>query len=920
MPLSPGRMVLLAALLVLTSCDRFTPPLPPSIEESPIPEGGGLGSTGLALVTHPRFGGIEDLVGGNGMVHLGWQAGIDDKTPEEEIEYLIFIASEGTPFDLSTPSLIVTGQTEVTIEGFENGVLLRFIVRARDTDQEQDSNENEWPVTPNPIRYVRSGASPSGADGLTPDSAFPNLAQAIANSVSLGGVNFYVAQGLYPENVFLFSGMMLFGGFPPEFGIDQRDPDLYLTQFGIAFPTDLVQLRPGDLLNGIDGVSLAGNDIAESCVFAEDCNARITRCQMSSAITQGIDLRSDYLEGNKIRCLIADCIVTDCSGEGIRIQGIPDIRIDDCEIRNNLNEGIESQWIRASSEDNARIEITRCKIRNNGDEGIDLDIAPIDELNPPLQQGAQVRIRIRHCSIEENRLEGIVVDLDTRNKDQMDVRVRIDDTLVRANGMTGIFLDGDADAAIRVARCQISANHGDGISATGIASGPIPSVQHCNIIGNGGAGIATFGLGAIAAWHCWVDGNDQGIFRSPRGSITFQNSVLSPGIPDLDISSFHYCLVEGNLIPAELPEGVIYDVPQMLGRPILYTRGTGLVDGAVVLEGNATIPADSRVEIADDGILRQIISSEGPVITLDPPPDDVPASSAVFFWAVDEGPHEDATPIPASSMIQASDPTSVDEDGLPHDLGPSGNNSLQFVGPDPALPAAPDESQLISVNPSPSLPSISGRWKLFFSRELPVDIDQAVRLQIDGIDRTGDLEIQRNAANLTVNLVPAPQPGQQTLLEILPFFGVDSGNDSVRRIFIDQQAALLVIEDEAEGSNDLPATTGEINACPLIIHGSIDATSDQDWYLVVPPESGLFQAELIARRDGSQLIGRLEWFSSDGSILLGSSESTPPFFFDPFLLGIETDPAGTVLLKVSTSGPSAAPDHRYRLLLRQAAP
>ncbi len=917
---SKGGSFLLAAVLLLTSCDRFTPPLPLSIGESPVPDGGGLGSSGLAAVSHPRFGGIGDLVAGDTMVLIGWESATDDNTPHDQMEYLIYQAVGGSPFDLSTPSWIVTGQNDLIIEGLQNGVPLRFMVRAQDTDQEVDPNENEWPVTPNPVRYVRSDAPSQGADGLTPESAFPNLAQAVANSITLDGVNFHVAEGFYPENIFLFEGMMLFGGFPLQFGIDQRDPDQYLTQYGILFPSDLVQLRPGELLNGIDGISLAGNFIAESCVFAEDCNARITRCQMSGAITQGIDLRSDYLEGEKIQALIADCVVADCNGEGIRIQGIAEIRIDDCEIRNNLNEGIESQWLRADTDNNAKIEITRCRIRNNGDEGIDLDIAPVDESNPLAQQGAEVRVRIRHCIIEGNQLEGIVIDLDNRDVDQMDIRIRIDDTLVRANFMTGIFIDGDSSAAVRIARCQISANHGDGINATGIANGPIISIQHCNIIGNAQAGISAFGLGSLNAWHCWVEGNGGGIFRSPRGSVTFHNCVLSPGHPELNVSSFQYCLIEGDLVPAELPAGVFSANPDMVGRPIHYTRGTGLPDGDVLLDGIAPVSLESMVEIADDGVLRHITSSDGPMITLDPMPTEVPDGSSIFFWAPGEGPIEDPTPLATSMMIDAADPTSVDSDGFPHDLGPLGNNPLHFIGPDPALPMAPDEIQLISVDPTPSMPSLGGLWHLSFTRVLPDQVLEAIRFQVDGIDRTEDLEVRRFGKRLWVKIFPEPQPGQQTMLEILPFTGDGSGNDLIARIFVEQQSAQLFREDDTNGSNDLPSSAPEITADPLLIVGTIATATDEDWYRIVPTSAGPFQIELIARRDGSPLIGRLDWYLADGSTLLGSSQAVPPFFFDPYLLGIEADSSGTLLLKVSSAQDGGSPDHRYRLLLQGGNP
>jgi len=70
----PGQFFILVALLALTSCDRFVPPTAPVVAVDSVPDGGGLGSDGLAQVSHPRFGGITDLVAGDGMVHIGWAA------------------------------------------------------------------------------------------------------------------------------------------------------------------------------------------------------------------------------------------------------------------------------------------------------------------------------------------------------------------------------------------------------------------------------------------------------------------------------------------------------------------------------------------------------------------------------------------------------------------------------------------------------------------------------------------------------------------------------------------------------------------------------------------------------------------------------------------------------------------------------
>ncbi len=911
-------LVLLQLLLAPTGCSRFEPPSIPVVDVGSVPDGGGLGSSGLAQISHPRFGGVEDLVAGDGSIRIGWSAAVDDNSDTAQFEYLVYISPDSIPIDLDNPTFVIEGSTSLQVDGLTNGELLRVLVRARNVDQEIDPNKNEWLVTPNPVRLVRSGATAAGADGLTADTAFPSLAQAVASSIPLGGVNLYVTEGLYPENVFLFSGMMLFGGFGDDFSLEERDPDAFLTQFGIAFPNDLVTLRPGDLLTGIDGVSLSGNGIAETCVFADDCVARVTRCRMSGANTQGMDLRSDYLEGEEIRILIADCVVSDCNGEGIRIQGIPQIRIDNCEIRNNLNEGIESQWIHASADKEARIDITRCKILNNGDEGIDLDIAGIESLDSIAQEGARVRVKIRNCLIEENALEGIVIDLDTLDSQQMDIRVRIDDCRIRDNGMAGVFLDGDSSAALRVARCQVTANGGDGILTTGRANGPIHLIEHCNLLGNGGAGLATFDLGSISAWHCWIEGNGQGISRSPRGSIQIQDSILSSDGTAVEPDDFHYCLLDGEWLAADTLDHLSSGALEVVSRPIQFTRGSVQLDGSILLVDSGSIITGDTIEITDDGILRHVISSSGAMITVDPAPTNPSPTTAIFLWPSGSGPIEDPTPLSGSLLIDGSDPAQLDEDGTPHDLGPLGANPLQFIGPDPALADPPDRTQLRWISPAPSMPSISGQWTLSFTRDLPRSILDAVSIEVAGIDRTSDLIGAIDGTDLHLQFDDAMTPGDQVHLEILPFAGDLPGNRLLRRLIFRQRVALVVDEIDTDDLNDSPSTAPEIIEEPVLLRGTISSSSDEDWLLWTPPGSGPYQIELLARREESPLVGRIEIYSGDGNTLIGTSQATAPFYFDPFLDDVEVEEGQSILLKVSGTTLPTTPDAPYRLVLHRS--
>jgi hypothetical protein len=215
------------------------------------------------------------------------------------------------------------------------------------------------------------------------------------------------------------------------------------------------------------------------------------------------------------------------------------------------------------------------------------------------------------------------------------------------------------------------------------------------------------------------------------------------------------------------------------------------------------------------------------------------------------------------------------------------------------------------------MPSISGNWSLSFTRDLPAASEYSIRALVDDIDRTSDTVINIDGTVIHLQINPPPLPGQFIHLQLRPFDDDGNGNGLTRRLIFDQYAALSWMEDETTGANDSPLTAPEIEAEPVLIFATIDSASDEDWYLITPPTAGPFQVELLARRDGSLLTGLLEWYSSDGQTLLGSSQASAPFFFDPFLEDVETGPSGSILLRVSGTTDAGNVEQPYRLLLQR---
>ena len=175
--------------------------------------------------------------------------------------------------------------------------------------------------------------------------------------------------------------------------------------------------------------------------------------------------------------------------------------------------------------------------------------------------------------------------------------------------------------------------------------------------------------------------------------------------------------------------------------------------------------------------------------------------------------------------------------------------------------------------------------------------------------------------DLELRLIPAPLPGQEIRLQILPFVGDKSGNSHPRRLRYDQRVAWVVTEDETLAQNDTHLSAPHFVAEPIVISGSIGSIDDEDWFRISPPSDGIYQVELLARREESLLIGHLEWYSPDGLTLLGSSQASSPYVFDPFLTSVVADPiTGSVLLKVTGSADSATSGDEYRLLFQSQTP
>ncbi|MFQ5653283.1 MAG: right-handed parallel beta-helix repeat-containing protein, partial [Planctomycetota bacterium] len=679
----PGLLCPLAllALLAPSGCDRFQRNSLPVVTFSPNPDGDPVGVSSQIEIDHPLFGGITEMIAGDGVLRIGWEPASDDLDAVEEIVYRVYLAAGPGDQDFENPDAITApGATQIDFTGLANAQIVYAVVRAVDVDGNEDSNSVEWIAVPNPVRYVDSSAPPGG-DGLSPASAYSSMAAAAFFSQGLGGVNFYVAGGVYIPNPVLFEGQFAYGGFASgsPMTLADRDPGLHSTQFqgNSDYPFDVVTLKPGTLLTGLDGVSVAGTMAAQVGIFAEDAFVRITNCQIFNVGVQGIDLRSHFADDLTIEGIVRGCLITNCGSEGIRIDGIPDLSIDNNLIRDCVNEGIESQWIYGSSGIDARVDITRNRIERCGDEGIDLDIAEVSETDPSLSQGARVRAFIRNNVIVESGQFGINLDIDYENSDGIDFRARVEDNEVRANAFGGLRIDGDARASFRVARNVFSANGGPGVTIVGTFKGPSTRLLFNRILANRGGGIAVEDLAVVEVRHCLIRGNAGPGVRALRGFADITDSIIMENQGVLDATFLRHCLLDGESLPPNAGPGVVVGDPLLEHHPALIAFSAAGGTGAEipVADAGEWAPGD-LAEIRDDGVGRTVTTVLGDRIVVDPAP-PLPARSldALFNYLDDDQVNEQEGFLVGSPAIDGGDPLEADRDGSVADLGPIGGDT-----------------------------------------------------------------------------------------------------------------------------------------------------------------------------------------------------------------------------------------------------
>ncbi|MCA8960506.1 MAG: right-handed parallel beta-helix repeat-containing protein [Planctomycetes bacterium] len=878
-------------LMAVTACNRFDPARPVVFVPPPTTiGGGGVGVSSQIEIEYPLFKGLTEVVAGSTVVHLRWPDASDNNDAPADLRYRVYASLTLGDQDFTTPTLETAGGvTTATITGLTDGAPIYVVVRAVDLDDNEDPNTVEWLALPNPVRYLGGpGASASG-DGLSPSSAFASMPQAF---IALFGqdVNLYVAAGGYPSNVSLSDGQSLYGGFSGNFSFADRDPSVHVTEFSFTspIPHDLVSLESGTLPIVFDGCVVSGNLESETGVKIDEVPFSVANCEIRDTTIHGVEILSDVVFGDSLMGTIRGCSIVRCLGEGIVINALGDLVIDDNQIVDNGNEGVESQWLYGISDETTRIVITRNVISRNGDEGVDLDFAEVTEIAPTLpSQGARIRAVLRSNEIRDNVLSGIQIDLDFENSDGVDFEARLEDNQVSGNHGGGLLLDGDARGAFRLARNVISCNRGAGITISGTPDGPWCRLLHCRILGNQGAGIDVTDHVGIEARYSLFARNLGGALRGTRAWIDVRNSVLLGNAVASDTDAIRYSSIFAEPVPSGADVGMVFADPLLENTPLLAEPivSAASASEAIIVQVAAFASGDT-IEIDDDGIARTVTAVLGDRIEFAPAfgrPTE-PGDIVLRFAGNDVVEREGLSA--SSPAIDAGDPLETDRDGTVADLGPIGGDTPGNVGIETGLAVETPPTDMVGAAPLPSLLLTSPNWALRMRRNVTVEIANNVSLTLAGAPTPLVPVADPNPEVFAFTTPTAGLPDEVYLVELEPVTLVDLDAPERQPDHVELRYRVAALDTDADpvGSDaNGTAATAQVVALPVSISGTVQSATDRDYYRVTLSGGDRLRTELISGRRELPLIGRLSITTSDGLSVLATASAAPPTTLDPLL-------------------------------------
>ncbi|MCK6444756.1 MAG: right-handed parallel beta-helix repeat-containing protein [Planctomycetes bacterium] len=622
--------------------------------------------------------GLSSAVAGDGEVRVFWDAVDVDGT---DLDVALFQSIDPDAVYSGAPVASGLGAGSATLTGLANGTKIFLGLALDDGAGGYTPVGTVFSARPNPPIYVRAGADPNLADGLSPATAFPEPQSGILTAFAHGGGNVWIATGDYLDQALpLWSRVDLYGGFASDFSLATRDPAAQPSRLHGKNPFNLFTLNDGDTGVVLDGLELVGDGLGVIGFESQD-----TPCELRSLVVRGMKGRglkvASAIETLVFDARVVDCVVEANGADGLFVQGAIQLTVERSRFVGNAQEGCEAGLIAPDGE-RIVVGVRGSQFADNGFEGLKLNLkAPIAPTFP-----ASFDIALEGSSFERNRQKaGLLLDIDFNLIAGWSMDLVLRGCLARNNEADGVQLQLDSTSTTLIQGLVASGNGGDGLQVSS-QSTPSHAVVAASVFsGNRGYGVlAENGNVPVLASHSLFTGNSLGGFASPDVTSTVVSSVAALQTNAFSGVTQHHTVTENDP-----------DAPLFVRTPREF-RGVDTTAGSkLVLTSLGDLAVGDRIEFADDGVERTLSSiGPGTQVALSPALDAflVPSSLGRFApgVAVDEDWH-----VVAGSVAEGA--AMIPTGGAAVDAGPLSAPGVVTPGVLAALP--PTRFFVSSVSP-----------------------------------------------------------------------------------------------------------------------------------------------------------------------------------------------------------------------------
>jgi hypothetical protein len=554
----------------------------------PRPGGAGSGSGAAADVSADI--GLISAVAGDGVVRVDWRAADVHGTP---LDVALFESIDPDTVYAGAPVANGIGAGSATLGGLANGTKLFFGLALDDGAGGYTPVGTRLSARPNPPIYVRAGADPNGADGLTPATAFPEPLSGILTAFASGAGNVWLASGDYVDQALpLWSRVDLYGGFASDFSLAGRDPSTQPSRLHGRNPFNLFTLNDGNTGVVLDGLELDGDGLGVIGFESQD-----TPCELRSLVVREMKGRglkvSSLVESLVFDARVVNCVVEGNGADGLFVHGAVNLTIERSRFTGNVQEGVEGGGLIAPDGERIVIAVRGSQFADNGFEGLKLNLkAPSAPTFP-----ASFDVAIEGSSFERNQQKaGLLLDIDFNLVTGWSLDLALRGCLARNNLVDGVQLQLDSTATALIQGLVASGNGGDGLQVSS-QSTPSHAVVVASVFsGNRGYGLfAENGNVPVLASHSLFTGNSLGGFASPDVASTVVSSIATLQTSAFSGVTMHHTVIENDP-----------DAPLFVRAPREFSSVDTTAGAKLVLDSLGDLVVGDRVEFADDGIERTL--------------------------------------------------------------------------------------------------------------------------------------------------------------------------------------------------------------------------------------------------------------------------------------------------------------------------